>query len=58
MALNALLHRHQLSLMRSDAAHCEEVRSAQLELASGYARQIRDLRAETGGVRVEALRVT
>lgn len=40
MALNYLLHRHQVSLMRADAASCVSARSSHLALANGYARQI------------------
>lgn len=40
MALNYLLHRHQVSLMRADAAACVSARSSHRALANGYARQI------------------
>lgn len=48
MALNYLLHRHQVSLMRSNAAPSREARAAHRGLASAYAVQIRELRADTG----------
>jgi hypothetical protein len=57
MALNYLLHRHQISLMRSDAASSPEARAAHRSLAVGYARQIGVMRHEAGAT-VEALRVT
>ena len=50
MALNYLLHRHQVSLMRSEAGTSLEARAAQRGLATGYAARIRALRAGTGGV--------
>lgn len=40
MDLNYLYHRHQLSLMRADAAACASSRAAHHELARGYARRI------------------
>jgi hypothetical protein len=43
MGLNYLLHRHQVSLMRSDAASCVSARSSHRALAVGYARQIEQL---------------
>ena len=58
MALNYLLHRHQVSVMRSGSAASSEARAAHHGLAIGYASRIRDLRAETGAAKVEALRVT
>lgn len=48
MALNYLLHRHQVSLMRSEAGASREARAAHRGLATGYAFQIRELRADTG----------
>ena len=58
MALNYLLHRHQVSVMRSGSAASSEARAAHRGLASGYASRIRELRARTGAATVEALRVT
>ena len=43
MGLNYLLHRHQVSLMRADAALTGEARHSHRQLARGYARQIADL---------------
>jgi hypothetical protein len=48
MALNYLLHRHQVSLMRSEAAPTREARAAHRGLATGYAARIRELRADSG----------
>lgn len=48
MDLNDLLHRHQLSLMRSAAAACTPSRLAHLGLARGYARQIDSLQRMLG----------
>ena len=56
MALNYLLHRHQVSLMRSGSAPSREARAAHRGLATGYASQIRALRADTGAM--ETLNVT
>lgn len=56
MALNYLLHRHQISLMRSEAATSREARAAHRALASGYAAQIRDWRADVGAA--ETVNVT
>ena len=44
--------------MRSGSAASSEARAAHHGLAIGYASRIRDLRAETGAAKVEALRVT
>ncbi len=43
MDLNYLLHRHQVSLMRSNAAGSPEARHAHNGLVRGYAHQIREL---------------
>ncbi|WP_200957887.1 hypothetical protein [Sphingomonas sp. Root710] len=48
MDLNDLLHRHQVSLMRSAAAVCAPSRLAHLGLAKGYARQIDSLQRTLG----------
>jgi hypothetical protein len=40
MGLNYLLHRHQVSLMRADAAATTEARQAHRELASAYAERV------------------
>lgn len=48
MALNYLLHRHQISLMRSQASPSLEARASHRGLATRYAAQIRQLRADTG----------
>jgi hypothetical protein len=58
MAMNTLLHRHQLSLMRVRAATSREARSAHREAAGVYAEQIRALRASFGGLAVSAGRVS
>jgi hypothetical protein len=58
MALNYLLHRHQLSVMQAGYAGSAEARAAHRGLAAGYARRIHDLRTESGAAKVEALRVT
>lgn len=44
MDLNYLLARHQISLMRADAATGPEARYAHRHLARGYAERIRELR--------------
>ena len=46
MDLNQLLYRHQVSLMRADAASCTEARLAHRGLARGYADRIARMRAE------------
>lgn len=56
MALNDLLHRHQLSLMLAQAASSREARASHRGLATRYAARIRDLRADTGAV--ETVNVT
>ena len=43
MGLNYLLHRHQVSLMRAEAASCISARSSHRALAFGYARQIEQM---------------
>ncbi|WP_413062275.1 hypothetical protein ACLN6N_16290 (plasmid) [Sphingomonas carotinifaciens] len=43
MDLNYLLHRHQVSLMRSNAAGSPEARHAHNGLVRGYAYQISEL---------------
>ena len=48
MDLNHLIHRHQVSLMRADEAACGEARHAHRRLASAYAGQISEFRAELG----------
>lgn len=58
MALNYLLHRHQISLARSAGAASAEARLAHRGLAAGYAARIRALRHQTGAAIVEPLRVT
>lgn len=58
MALNYLLHRHQLSVMRAAAGRSPEARAAHRGLADGYAGRIRELRAELGGRAVDHLRVS
>lgn len=42
MDLNYLLHRHQISLMRAEAAACIESRHAHQAFANSYAKQIDD----------------
>ncbi len=58
MALNYLLHRHQISQMRSRSAASPEARVAHRGLAAGYAARIRAMRTALGGTAVELLRVT
>lgn len=41
MDLNYLFHRHQVSLMRADAASCPPSRAAHVGLVRGYAQRIR-----------------
>ncbi len=41
MDLNDLFHRHQVSLMKADAASCQPSRSSHQGLARGYAQRIR-----------------
>jgi len=48
MDLNYLLHRHQVSLMRADAAATGEGRHAHRGLAHGYAQQIETARTASG----------
>lgn len=48
MDLNYLLHRHQVSLMRAEAAASLEGRRAHGDLAQGYAARIASLRLELG----------
>ncbi len=48
MDLNYLLHRHQLSLMLANGAPSCEARASHRGLATGYARRIRETRADTG----------
>jgi len=43
MDLNYLLSRHQISIMRAEAATCREARYAHRGLAKGYADRIREL---------------
>lgn len=58
MALNYLLYRHQVSVMRAAVVRSPEARAAHLGLAAGYAGQIRDLRAELGVAVVDGPRVS
>ncbi|MEG3180734.1 hypothetical protein [Sphingomonas sp. LT1P40] len=48
MDINYLLYRHQVSLMRYDAAACVSSRRAHRDLAHGYASRIRDLQVTLG----------
>lgn len=48
MDLNHLLHRHQISLMRADAAATLEARYSHRGLAKGYADRIRALSLNLG----------
>ena len=48
MDLNYLLSRHQVSLMRADAAVCSEARHSHRGLARGYAERIRELQERLG----------
>jgi len=48
MDLNYLLSRHQISLMRADAAASREARAAHRGLARCYADRIRTLRPALG----------
>ncbi|WP_404334315.1 hypothetical protein AB2M62_12920 [Sphingomonas sp. MMS12-HWE2-04] len=48
MDLNYLLQRHQVSLIRADAAGSGEARIAHRGLANGYAERIRLLQARLG----------
>lgn len=43
MSLNYLLHRHQISLMRADAATGAEARLSHRALAAGYSLRIDEL---------------
>ncbi len=47
--LNYLYARHQIALMRADAASCIEARHSHRGLATGYALAIESRRAELGG---------
>lgn len=49
MDLNYLYHRHQVSLMRAEAAACLDSRGAHLGLARGYARVIQSERGRHQG---------
>lgn len=48
MDLNYLLSRHQISLIRADAAKCSASRHAHRALARGYAERIRAAQALLG----------
>ncbi|WP_186456844.1 hypothetical protein [Sphingomonas suaedae] len=48
MDLNYLLYRHQVSLMRAEAADCLCARRSHRDLARGYAQRIGALRAAHG----------
>ena len=48
MGLNQLLYRHQISLMRADAAACTSSRRSHEGLAAGYAARIADLQRSLG----------
>ena len=48
MDLNYLLHRHQVSLMRADAASSVEARHAHLGLAREYATRITRIHRRLG----------
>ena len=58
MALNYLLHQHQISQMRATSAPSLEARATHGALAACYAGRIRAMRAQLGGAAVETLRVT
>ncbi len=51
MDLNYLLSRHQVSLMRADAATSREAAIAHRGLAGGYAARIRELQHALGARR-------
>lgn len=48
MDLNYLLQRHQVSLMRADAADACEVRNTHVRFAQAYATRIDDLATVSG----------
>lgn len=48
MDLNYLFHRHQVSLMRADAAICVESRHAHRALARSYADEIERIQRDAG----------
>lgn len=50
MDLNYLLSRHQISLVRADAAASPEARYAHRNLAKGYAERIRELQEGLGAI--------
>ena len=58
MALNYLLHRHQISLMRTRSGACPSARAAHRGLAVGYAARIQALRADLGATPMDVARVT
>jgi len=51
MDLNYLLHRHQVSLMRADAAACGPSRLAHSGLAALYAGAVSRTQLRSGGLR-------
>ncbi len=53
MDLNQLLYRHQISLMRADAAASPEARRSHLGLADGYADRITELQRAHGAEMAE-----
>lgn len=58
MALNELLHRHQLAQMRTRWGASAAERAVDRALAAGFASDIRALRARLGAAPVDVLRVT
>lgn len=48
MSLNYLLHRHQISIVRSEAGRTPEARAAHRGLAAGYAARIQSMRTQMG----------
>lgn len=58
MALNYLLHRHQIALMQTRSGQCASARAAHRGLAAGYVARIQTLRSDLGAAPVDVLRVT
>ncbi|WP_169542533.1 hypothetical protein [Sphingomonas baiyangensis] len=48
MALNDLLRRHQIALMRADAARCHDARRMHRRAAADYARDVAAFGAAVG----------
>jgi hypothetical protein len=58
MALNYLLHRHQVAEVLSRSGASSGARASHRDLAAGYAAQIKTLREEQGATPVATHRVT